>query len=188
VASFLGESLVQYHYDGNGMRVIKDPSLHDSTVYLFSGSQLLAEYDAGASPLLPNKEYIYQEGRLLGWYDGQAHFELLDHLSSRGTVDAGGTLEERGHFPFGEEWYSTGSNETAQTFTSYTRDDESELDYAGARFYSPHLGRFMSADPVLDSSASPQRLARYTYVLTRTIHEMGSLADSRGLDGSVPHR
>jgi RHS repeat-associated protein len=35
----------------------------------------------------------------------------------------------------------------------------------GARFYSPKLGRFLSADTIVQSYANPQTLNRYSYVL-----------------------
>jgi RHS repeat-associated protein len=48
--------------------------------------------------------------------------------------------------------------------TEVGTDPESGLDYAGARFYSPMSGRFLSADPVVGVSEDPESLGRYSYV------------------------
>ncbi len=51
--------------------------------------------------------------------------------------------------------------------TSYERDNESELDFAQARYYKPAHGRFTNPDPLLSSGRieNPQTWNRYIYVL-----------------------
>lgn len=47
-----------------------------------------------------------------------------------------------------------------QAFTGYERDNESDLDYADARYYASSYGRFSSPDPILikkDRLVDPQR-------------------------------
>lgn len=39
-----------------------------------------------------------------------------------------------------------------------------DLDYMHARYYSPHLGRFLSVDPVIRNTRNPQTWNRYAYV------------------------
>ncbi len=53
-----------------------------------------------------------------------------------------------------------------QQFTGQERDEESNLDYFGARYYSARLGRFVSPDaPFADQFASaPQSWSLYGYV------------------------
>src|SRR5208282_5373620 len=46
-----------YTYDGNGLRVQKVAG-STTTVYIFSGSKVIAEYQNGAAPSSPTKEYI----------------------------------------------------------------------------------------------------------------------------------
>ena len=52
-------------------------------------------------------------------------------------------------------------------FTAKKRDNETGLDYFGARYMSSPLGRFISPDPSMLSTvkANPQTWNRYTYVL-----------------------
>ena len=47
-----------YTYDGNNLRV-KKVAGSTSTVYIFSGTKVIAEYDNGAAPASPSREYIY---------------------------------------------------------------------------------------------------------------------------------
>src|SRR5262249_15134793 len=63
LTNYLGSSAT-YSFDGNGMRVKKVAS-GTTTVYIFSGSKVIAEYDNGAAPASPSREYIYSGGALL---------------------------------------------------------------------------------------------------------------------------
>lgn len=55
---------------------------------------------------------------------------------------------------------------TDRLFTGYVREQASyvgALDFAQARYYSPLLGRFLSADTLVQSPSDPQALNRYAY-------------------------
>lgn len=56
-------------------------------------------------------------------------------------------------------------------YTSKERDDETGLDYFGARYYSSPQGRFTSPDPLLSSGTiyAPQTWNRYSYVLNNPL-------------------
>jgi RHS repeat-associated protein len=59
------------------------------------------------------------------------------------------------------------SNAVRQRFTSKERDNETGLDYFGARYYGSTQGRFTSVDPVKVTTArilDPQRFNLYAYV------------------------
>lgn len=45
-----------YSYDGNGMRVVKSVQGGTTMVSIFSGSQVIAEYDNGAATNSPSRE------------------------------------------------------------------------------------------------------------------------------------
>src|SRR6266568_3368775 len=164
VSATNGGSSGAYTYDGNGLRVIK-VSGSTTTVYIFSGSKVIAEYDNGAAPSAPSREYIYSGGALLAKIDSSGtKYYHQDHLSKRLVTDSNGnTVAQMGHFPYGESWYNTSGDKLI--FTSYERDSESGNDYAVARFYVNRLARFSSTDPVGGSTANPQSLNRYTYAL-----------------------
>jgi RHS repeat-associated protein len=165
-----------YTYDGNNLRV-KKVSGGTTTVYIFSGTKVIAEYDNGAVPTSPTREYIYSGAALLAKIDssGSTYYHP-DQLSNRLTTDSSGNvLAQMGHYPFGDSWYNTSSEKWL--FTSYERDSESGNDYAMARSYVNRLGRFSSPDPLGGSSADPQSLNRYAY----TLNDPGNLIDPLGL-------
>ncbi|HKV78500.1 MAG TPA: RHS repeat-associated core domain-containing protein [Candidatus Sulfotelmatobacter sp.] len=155
-----------YTYDGNGLRVEKTAS-GTSTVYIYAGSQVIAEYDNGAAPSAPSREYIYAFGQRAAKIEGGAtDYYQTDHLSPRIVTDgSGNVVGQLGHYPFGELWYDTGTT-TKWKFTSYERDAESGNDYADARIYINRFGRFMTTDPLGSSvtdPTTPQSWNLYSY-------------------------
>jgi RHS repeat-associated protein len=165
LVNYMGSSAT-YTYDGNGLRVKKAAS-GTTTVYIFSGRKVITEYDNGAAPTAPSREYIYSGGALLAKIEsGTSTYFHSDHLSNRVLTDSSGnSLGQRGHYPFGENWYESGTT-TKLKFTTYERDTETipaNNDYAMARTYINRFGRFTSADPVAGSLRNPQSLNRYTY-------------------------
>lgn len=165
-----------YAYDGNGLRVQR-VSGSTTTVYIFSGSKVIAEYDNGAAVGSPSREYVYSDATLLAKIDSSGtKFYHQDHLSNRYVTDSSGNkAAEMGHFPYGETWYN-GSNHKL-FFTTYERDSESGNDYAQARYSVSRLGRFSSPDPMAGSIADPQSLNRYSYVRNMPV----MLTDPTGL-------
>ena len=134
--------------------------------------------------------YVYDAlGRLAAEYSSQSpagtggtFFRTTDHLgSTRMVTRADQSIALcRDFFPFGEQipassiysgrdqaaCYGTSSSTFPQQFTGQERDEESKLDYFGARYYRPLLGRFTSPDaPLVDQFAeNPQSWNLYGYV------------------------
>jgi RHS repeat-associated protein len=157
-----------YTYDGNGLRV-KKVSGSTTTVYVFSGFKVIAEYDNGAAVTAPSREYIYGNSRLLAKMDSSGtKYYHQDHLSNRLVTSSTGTiLEQMGHFPFGESWYNASADKLF--FTSYERDAESGNDYALARYNINRLASFSSLDPLAGHTSDPQTLNRYSYARNNSI-------------------
>jgi RHS repeat-associated protein len=145
---------------------------------VFSGSKVIAEYDNGAAPTAPSREYVYGGGTLLAKIDSSGtKYYHQDLLSNRlVTSSSGAVLEQMGHYPFGDPWYNASNDKLF--FTTYERDAESSNDYAQARLYRWLLGRLLSPDPLSGSSGDPQSLDRYTYVENDPI----SFIDPSGMD------
>jgi RHS repeat-associated protein len=179
-SSIDGSASGTYSYDGGGQRVKKIAS-STTTVYIFSGSRVIAEYDNGAAPSAPSREYVYSGDTLLAKLDSAGtHYYHRDHTSNRLVTDSTGNVTEQlGHYPYGESWYNSTNDKLF--FTSYERDFESGNDYAQARYNISRLGRFSSADPLSGSPANPQTLNRYSYVVDNPINSI----DSAGLSPSV---
>src|SRR5215217_1216011 len=96
---------------------------------------------------------------------------VTDHLGTpRMIVDQTGVwsnVKRHDYLPFGEELFAAVGGRSAtqgyvsgdgvrQQFTAKERDNETELDYFGARYYSSTQGRFSSADPLLESGEPSQ--------------------------------
>jgi RHS repeat-associated protein len=153
-------------YTYSGPTRLKKADKSGTTVYIYSGSKVIAEYANGSL----SKEYVYWGSTLLATHEGSGstlRYHHPDHLSTRVETlqSKSGPVIARtyGQYPFGETWYESGMSNNWK-FTSYERDQESGLDYAMFRYYSPRMGRFMSADLVAGFLWSPQSLNRYSYV------------------------
>ena len=93
---------------------------------------------------------------------GAQDFYHADHLgSTRAKTDSSGANNETiDYVPFGE---TTAPTSEAYKFTGKEEDPETSLYYYGARYYDPQLGRFISADTVVQAPNDPQTLNRYSY-------------------------
>src|SRR5262249_32446450 len=132
--------------DGDGRRVTRTTSA-GTTVFVYDvGGQLIAEYGGQTSTSNAGISYL-----------------TTDHLSSTRVVtnSNGAVISRHDYLPFGEEiqisqnvtiggrtatqGYSA-TDDTRQKFTSKERDNESNLDYFQARYFSSVQGRFTSPD------------------------------------------
>lgn len=124
------------------------------------------------------KDYIHGSKGLVATVDANQTQHLhLDHLGSTRiiTEETGLPVERFDYFPFGgyTESQQTHADETVQ-FTGHERDQvgsipEAHLDYMFARYYAPHLGRFLSPDPQGGDVTSSQSWNRYTYAANNPI-------------------
>ena len=164
MTSVSGGAAATYTYDGGDLRVKKAVTGGATTLYVFAGSQDVAEYDNGAPATSPSREYIYADGNLIATITGSTSvYHHSDHLSVRLTTDSNGNIVgQQGHFPYGETWYAANTTTKFQ-FTSYEQDPETGLAYAMARYYNPRMGRFCSPDPDGGSPDDPQSWNRYSY-------------------------
>jgi RHS repeat-associated protein len=115
-------------------------------------------------------------------------YQHADHLTSRVTTDnSGNSSNAQAHYPYGENWYNTGTADPsppkAGKFTSYRKETDSSLasgqiNYAIARYHGARIGRFHRPDPVRGRISNPQRLNRYAYVVGDPTNRF----DPRGTD------
>jgi len=157
----------QYTYDGDGKRVKKYvPSTGETTVFVYDASgKLVAEY----STIVASST------------DAKVSYLTSDHLGSpRINTDRNGAIIARhDYMPFGEEIAGTGGRTTGvgygddtirKQFTGYERDNETDLDFAEARYFNFGFGRFSSPDPIGGAKNSPQSLNRYSYVYNNPLN------------------
>jgi RHS repeat-associated protein len=93
-----------------------------------------------------------------------------DHLGSVSltTDQNGGVVSESRYLPFGELRWESGAAQTDFGFTGQRAERSLGLMDYNARFYSPRLGRFVSADSVVPGMA-PGAFDRYSYVVNNPI-------------------
>lgn len=132
-----GNTVGEYFYDGDGKRVKKIVGT-ETTIFIYNASsKLVAEYSTTVAPVAT----------------AQVSYLTSDHLGSpRINTDRDGKVVARHDYqPFGEEVARVGYGGDAvrQKFTSYERDNETELDFAQARYVNNSQGRFMSPDPYI---------------------------------------
>ncbi|MFN8624618.1 MAG: RHS repeat-associated core domain-containing protein [Candidatus Binatia bacterium] len=84
----------------------------------------------------------------------------MDHLGSTQVItdgSSGAVVEQIRYKPYGDVRYRSATTNNRYEFTGYETETTSNLEYAGARFYDPALGQFLTHDPARQF-ASP-----YTY-------------------------
>ena len=101
------------------------------------------------------------------------YYVLKDQLGSASVLtDASGVPVANAdvrYLPFGEARSSTTPMLTDKLFTGQHLMTDLGIYHYAARFYSPRLGRFLSADTILPGYANPQNLNRYTYALNNPL-------------------
>ena len=79
----------------------------------------------------------------------------------------GAVLRYHDYLPFGEEWQPQTPAVDKRLFTDQQRDIESGLDYFGARYYRPDLGRFTTERSARESRGSANRFSAMASVRLR---------------------
>jgi RHS repeat-associated protein len=93
---------------------------------------------------------------------------LSDHLGSTTLLvnESGFEVERTEYYPYGE--VQSGGLEK-YGFTGQENDDDTELMYYGARYYSPEYRVFVQPDTMLPDPYNPQALNRYAYALDNPV-------------------
>jgi RHS repeat-associated protein len=113
--------------------------------------------------------YYYLGSRLVASkQDTDLRYHHKDHLTGTSlmTDTNGEPLGAILYRPFGET--RGGSVPTDKLFTGQRLDDTG-LYYYGARYYDPGIGRFISADTIVQDTAYPQAFNSYTYVFNNPL-------------------
>lgn len=188
-----GSNVTQYLYDAEGRRVAKGHSASDP-------SQLVCS--PGRADFVPAETYIigqsgeqvsqldrsghwqhtnaYAADQLLATYDNQGtglHFHVADPLGTRRVqISSAGNVDlQCVSLPFGDylRCNGPGADATEHHFTGKERDQESQLDYFGARYYGSTMGRWMSPDNGIDQNKEdPQSWNLYSYVRNNPVNRV----------------
>jgi hypothetical protein len=137
---------------------VKKVSGGTTTVYIFSATRVIAEYDNGAAPALSTCECLYAGGPAGKMEAGSTIYYRRDYLSVRLLTECSGNpLGQRGQVPYGETWYETGTT-TKIKFTSYERDSKTGNNIAMMRYGVNRLGRFNASD----TQAAPSEILSHS--------------------------
>jgi RHS repeat-associated protein len=141
--------------------------------------------------------YYYLGGRRVAMSkDTDLRYIHQDHITSTAVMtSANGTqVGSMKYYPYGDRLESQGTLSTDRLFTGQRLDDTG-LYYYGARYYDPTIGRFISADSLVQSLDNPQFFNRYAYVLNnplkykdpsgrQLVEGIGKLLDEYGITPS----
>lgn len=130
--------------------------------------------------VVTHKNYLHAGGRVVAVREvvnSTVTMKYLhqDHLGSTDVVtgSSGQVLERQSFDAFGTRRVATSwaaplaalsSQATTRGFTGHEQLDDLGLIHMNGRVYDPVLGRFLSADPIVQSPGEPQTLNRYSYV------------------------
>ncbi len=147
----------RFVYDGDGGRV-KKTTAAGTTVFLGQSYEIAPGNVATKYVFAGSQRIAAKDSTGLKFYHG-------DHLGSSNVItDQTGTKIELAEYaPYGTLARREGTGNVGHKFTGQRLDADTGLYFYNARYYDPTLGRFISADSIVQAPASPQTLNRYTY-------------------------
>lgn len=150
--------ITDFVYDGDGGRVKKiTPS--GTTTYIGS----LFEIDSASGKAT---KHIFAGSNKVCSVEstGNKYFIHSDHLGSSSVVtdQNGAQVSHYEYTPYGSVAQVEGSDVTGYKFTGKELDNTG-LYFYGARYYDPEIGRFVTADTLVQAPYNPQTLNRYSY-------------------------
>jgi RHS repeat-associated protein len=161
--------IYSHDYDGKNQRVrTRTPDGAETYTFTTANGLTLGEYGPTGSY---TREYAYLGTQLIALIDHDTYgSERTSYLhpnalgSPVAATDPTGTLLWKETYqPYGERKQKQ-PNSTANNrwYTGHT-EDPTGLVYAGARYYDPVIGRFISTDPVAFTEKNPHSFNRYSY-------------------------
>ena len=156
----------QFIYNGDGNLVKKINPNGSKTLYVGG----IYEIDKASGGSVTRTVTYYPVAGAMR-INNTLYYILKDHLGSASVVtDASGTiLGTQRYYPFGETRLTTGTIYTDKLFTGQREMAGLGIYHYQARFYSPKIGRFLSADSIVPNFANPQNLNRFSYTLNNPV-------------------
>jgi RHS repeat-associated protein len=162
-----------YVYDAAGQRARKVTERQNGTrrnerIYL-GGFEIYREYDGGGNGVTLEREtlQVMDDKQRIALVETRTHdtagtdtapaqlcrYQFGNHLGSASLEldDTGQIISYEEYYPYGSTSYQAMGNQTESPkryrYTGMERDEETGLNYHGARYYAPWLGRWVSSDP-----------------------------------------
>ncbi|HRQ42500.1 MAG TPA: RHS repeat-associated core domain-containing protein, partial [Chloroflexota bacterium] len=115
-------------------------------------------------------------------------YTYSDHLGSANAMrHPDGSVTQTRYLPFGGYRGNSGSNPiTDRGYTGHKMNDSLGLIYMNARYYSPYINRFVSADSIVPNPPNPQTFNRYSYVNNRPLSKhLKTISHFSGTNGVI---
>ncbi|MFE5319172.1 RHS repeat-associated core domain-containing protein [Paenibacillus sp. NPDC056579] len=160
---------VDYTYDGDGLRTkkvvrsSKEGYVEKVTNYLYDRQHVILETDASGNAAI---RYVRGVNYIARVDSANKHSYYLynGHGDVVQTVSAAGDVENQYDYDiFGSPTLIIEQYGNAIRYAGEYLDEETGLYYLRARYYDPHLGRFISQDSYWGDDTSPLSLNLYTY-------------------------
>jgi RHS repeat-associated protein len=172
-----GSTMATFLYDSEGDRIKKISTVNNQALTtLYIGKIFEIRPPSSELPGGAQVDHIFAGSQLIcdviSASSGESAVYIHpDHLGSASLVtDAQGNLvQDLAYQPFGEIAVSNGNSPLHHKYTGQEHDSETGLYFYNARYYDPHLGRFITADSIVPSAGDPQSLNRYAYVRNNPI-------------------
>jgi len=180
-----------FYYGPEHQRVKQISSVQGTTVYVNPGNEgaLFYEKDIRPDGSVEQRAFISAGGQAVaivktttagGTTSTSTRYLHRDHLGSIAAItnESGAVLERLAYEPFGKRRFANGANDpnnsilpanTDRGFTDHEMLDEIGLVHMNGRVYDPLVGRFLSADPYIQSPLNLQSYNRYSYVMNNPL-------------------
>ncbi|MFN7834168.1 MAG: RHS repeat-associated core domain-containing protein [Burkholderiaceae bacterium] len=170
---------------------IVNAAVKTRTVYTLHPDQsggLSYEREIKEDGSIEHRHYVMGSIVLISTTDGATQSKITSqrywHTDPQGTVVAvsdktGAVIERLSHDPFGKRRNITGQADPSNLLRSVNNDrgytgheqlDELGLIHMNGRIYDPAIGKFLSADPIIQAADNLQSYNRYAYVINNPMN------------------
>lgn len=176
-----GTAYFRYDSEGNRVRKAKVFIMTEDRKYIGAAEIFEEKFSNGTVKTAVSSVHISDDTGRIAWIESKykafsrfitpvitIRYQLSNHLQSASLeLDASAAILSYEEFhPFGTTAYQAHKNTSEASLKRYRyvskeRDTETGLDYLGARYYAPWLGRFISTDPLASKHANE---SSYVYV------------------------
>ncbi|MDI7208868.1 RHS repeat-associated core domain-containing protein, partial [Leptospira santarosai] len=164
--------LGSYWYDESGFRIRRsalEPKNNQFTnVEILYPSKFFGLEFIKSENVITSVNNVYLNGVRIAALNeaGALAYYLTDQVDSVSTVldDEGNTLSQIQYQPYGETFVQRGDLNFSPKYNSQELDRESGFFFFNARYYDPGIGRFTSADTIIDGEFDTQGWNRFSYV------------------------
>ncbi|NRB68231.1 MAG: VCBS repeat-containing protein [Vibrio sp.] len=180
---------VEFFYDANHNRYLKKNSDGIETFYFGKSYERVTDSNTG---IIQHKHFIYADGKLiaLNTHTDDGENKLKDkqtrylHYDALNSVDMitdgyGVVVERRSYDTWGKQrkvaWREDGPLDVVQQaitnrgYTGHEEITEVGLVHMNGRVYDQELGRFLSADPIIQEEYITNSFNRYAYVMNNPL-------------------